>query len=267
MLCTTYSGPVHPGHTEASHGTIKQPQGALVEGRWYAPDLARYPVASTHVCASRRLRSRYPCLSHDPCASLRHFCHTIRVRFSAKQTAAHRGPQEWRCVECRRETDCEVVRAVSWLSRRCVVVHSVRRTTDGFNVYDPSLKPLPGTIYIGHLTETGQQIWCQCTVHLNSVAPSASRLTFLCPVNAPLAQNFTLADAQVDVIAPALPTAKNYFLVCTCSLPPILFQSSRATDSHPELQCSARAIIGANSSPSTTPLIPVAQALSAPRSP
>ncbi|KAM5537105.1 hypothetical protein V8D89_009251 [Ganoderma adspersum] len=68
---------------------------------------------------------------------------------------------------------------------------TVKWSTDGFNVYDPSLKPLPGTIYIGHLTETGQQIW----------------------FNAPLAQNFTLADAQVDVIAPALPTAKNYFLV------------------------------------------------------
>ncbi|PIL27527.1 hypothetical protein GSI_10678 [Ganoderma sinense ZZ0214-1] len=68
---------------------------------------------------------------------------------------------------------------------------TVKWSTDGFNVYDPSLTPLPGIIYIGHLTETAQQIW----------------------FNAPLAQNFTLADAQVDVIVPALPTAKNYFLV------------------------------------------------------
>ncbi|KAI1798190.1 hypothetical protein LXA43DRAFT_13492 [Ganoderma leucocontextum] len=68
---------------------------------------------------------------------------------------------------------------------------TVKWSTDGFSVYDPSLNPLPGIIYIGHLTESAQQIW----------------------FNAPLARNFTLADAHVDVIVPALPTAKNYFLV------------------------------------------------------
>ncbi|KAI0764947.1 hypothetical protein C8Q74DRAFT_1370834 [Fomes fomentarius] len=69
---------------------------------------------------------------------------------------------------------------------------TVRWSIDGINVYSPSLQPLRGTLYLGHIiNETSQYIW----------------------IHQPLASNFTYLQMQADIIVPAVPTAKNYFIV------------------------------------------------------
>ena len=80
---------------------------------------------------------------------------------------------------CGFETDGEMVRSASRSFDILAIINFIRRSTDGFNVYDPSLKPLPGTIYIGHLTESEQQIWCEYAIYDISVLIASHRHPYI----------------------------------------------------------------------------------------
>ncbi|KAI0682217.1 hypothetical protein C8Q76DRAFT_323638 [Earliella scabrosa] len=74
------------------------------------------------------------------------------------------------------------------VGERRTVVWSI----EGINVYNPSLQPLRGRLFLGQfLNETTEYIW----------------------FNNPLATNFTYLQQQVDIIVPAVPTARTYFIL------------------------------------------------------
>ncbi|OSD08028.1 hypothetical protein PYCCODRAFT_1430217 [Trametes coccinea BRFM310] len=76
---------------------------------------------------------------------------------------------------------------------------TIKWSTQGVQVFQPDGKPIPGTILLGHLT--------------NDTGGSG----FFLWVETPLANGFPLANQEVQVVVPDVPTASDYFIAMDIS--------------------------------------------------
>ncbi|OSD08030.1 hypothetical protein PYCCODRAFT_1430218 [Trametes coccinea BRFM310] len=74
---------------------------------------------------------------------------------------------------------------------------TIKWSAQGVQVFTPAGKPIPGTIWLGHLTNSTSGFWLW--------------------VDTPLADGFALASEEVQIIVPNVPTASDYFIAMDIS--------------------------------------------------
>lgn len=104
-------------------------------------------------------------------------------------------------------------------ARVCPDLQRLCRSMDGIPFFEGDNEtPFPGTVYLGHLTDSdaGFTLWCKqdCSGRTHT-ADTSGRIA-----QDPLADNVPLLNKEVQVEVPDVPSGRNYFIMCTLACPP-----------------------------------------------